>query len=757
MTDNPSATPTHGARWKISESKPKNTETPATDSTTGNVPATFTGTVGTPKQNETTDNVDSAPVSAGGVVLWGLVGSVALAVWFYRKHPGKFAEHRGELKGMRKKADKKQRKAEKKAKRAAEQAAAEGGAPAVVLPAGAPPMPGQPPKGPEGAQGPASPMDPAAPKGPVAPAGPVAPQGPTAVPVNVPGGITIPFQPTVEWRNERPPVHIPAQRISMDKPVQVQETVEKAVENFAASVENEQMTLALPTEILVPTEEEQELFRRLDPDYWKDHAKDRNLDKTYTKTSKLTRSGIECVVELGGPWTEKKLRNAIDNVGALLGIRSDVHVLVGPGDQKDQAILRLRTRSAAPDGVIIWQPGDAFGIDTVTGEEVDIPLGHRMLVAGISGSGKSTASRAPLYYASAGPDHVLVIIDLKMVEGRLWDHRARVAYTVDQINTLVEELVEELNERLAMLPKGMATLVPSADWPRITVVVDEGAEVISKCKDYEQVVGYTDGEDPKEIIEKINATDGLETIARMGRAACIDLWWMTQSPTYGDGVPRQIAKQLGLRIGLAVESPSEARVVFGEAAQEKGWKADELPMPGVAMVRVPGNNMTPHMRNTPNPVKVRQVTDEAVVAFPSEPIWRRGTSGKRSAPLSRPVEKSELLVENDFADMDLDAVEDTTLVFGTNEEATGTASGEPQYFESDGAPWEEIAAHNAEADKKETVLRAMHEYGEEIQAKQLEALVPFSRATLDRCLGELKDAYLVENHKHGMWRITEEN
>lgn len=741
MTDNPTTTPTHGARWKVPAPKPEKTEVPKTDSETGNVPATFTGTVSKPQNTGTNGDMSTAGASAGGIVLWGLVASVALAVWFYRKHPGKFAEHKEEVKGFRKKRDKKAKKAARKAAVQAEKAA---GPPPAHAPGEAPVVP---------VSSAEATLDLSAFNPPAEDPGPGPVPGPAdfSVPVEVPGGITIPLQMSGPVTSKPEPLaHIPAQRISMEKPSLPQETAAQVVENFAASVENEQLTLAIPDDVLVPTEEEQELLRRLESEYWNSHSKERALEKTFTLSASLTRSGIECVMELGGEWTEKKFRNALERVGALLGIRSDVHMLVGPGDRRDQAILRLRTRSAAPDGIIVWQPGDAFGIDMVTGEEVDIPLGHRMLVAGISGSGKSTASRAPLYYASEGPNHVLIIIDLKMVEGRLWDHRARVAYTVEQINTLVEELVEELNERLAMLPKGMATLVPSPEWPRITIVVDEGAEVIGKCKEYEQVVGYTDDEDPKEIIEKIKATDGLETIARMGRAAAMDLWWMTQSPTYGDGVPRQIAKQLGLRIGLAVESPAEARVVFGESAQEKGWKADELPMPGVSMVRVPGNNLSKHTRNSPNPVKVRYIDDEAVINFPVQPIWRRGTSGRRSAPQSRPVEKSELAVETDFEDMDVDH----TVAWPEPVEATPV--GEPRYFESEGAPWEEIAAHNAEADKKDTVLRVMHEYGGEMQAKELEVLVPFSRATLDRCLGEMKNLGLVENHKHGMWRVTEE-
>jgi len=368
--------------------------------------------------------------------------------------------------------------------------------------------------------------------------------------------------------------------------------------------------------------EERQLVERLDPSYWVGHAADRGLAGTVTTPPSVTAAGIECEVRLDGEWKVKKLRAALDSVRALLGARTALPISIVEGTRGGWAVIRLRTRSAAPDGIIVWQPGDALGVDMITGDEVDVPLGLRMLIAGTSGSGKSTASRPLLYKASDGPLNALVIIDLKKVEGRLWDHRARVASTPAAVVDLVQELVDELDERLEVLPKGQATLVPTAERPRITVVVDEGAEVMSHCQKVETVVGYTDKGAP--VVEKRDALVGLDSIARMGRAACIDLWWMTQSPTYGDGVPRQIAKQLGTRVGLAVESPTEARVVFGESAQEKGWKADELPMPGVAMIR--------DGKRGPNPVKIRLMDDPAVIALPDQPIWSRDAGAGTAAP-----------------------------------------------------------------------------------------------------------------------------
>ncbi|MER5916208.1 MarR family transcriptional regulator [Streptomyces sp. NPDC001982] len=233
----------------------------------------------------------------------------------------------------------------------------------------------------------------------------------------------------------------------------------------------------------------------------------------------------------------------------------------------------------------------------MTGEEVNVPLGQRMLIAGRSGAGKSWSARPLLYDASEGETNSLAIIDLKQVEARCWDHRARVATTPEAVEQLVAELVEEQTERLAMVPKGEDTITPTKERPRITLFVDEGAEVMTVAKD---------------------ALAGLESIARMGRAACIDLWWATQKPTMSGssaGIPPQIAPQLSTRICLAVSSPTEARTVLGEDAQAKGWTADELPAPGYALVR--------DGKRKPNAVKTRALSPKQVVALPDRPIWER--------------------------------------------------------------------------------------------------------------------------------------
>ncbi|MFJ9249937.1 cell division protein FtsK [Streptomyces sp. NPDC101776] len=367
---------------------------------------------------------------------------------------------------------------------------------------------------------------------------------------------------------------------------------------------------------LKPNAEEAALLKRLQPLHWKEHAEQRGLAGTLTGQPKLTESGIVCAVRLDGQWTPRKLRGAEDHVRALLGARTDLRVQIKAGKRGGWAELILRTRSAADGDDLTWTPERrSLGVDTVTGDAVTVPLGERLLIAGRSGAGKSVASRPLLFDASEGETNALAIIDLKRVEGRLWDHRARVASIPRDVVDLVDELETEMLDRLSILPKGQDTWTPTAERPRITVVVDEGAEVMTAA---DKVPYESESGDGKTRIVNRSALPGLESIARMGRAACVDLWWMTQKPTIGDGIPKQIAPQIGVSICLSVRTPAEARVVLGEDAQAKGWNADELPVPGVALIR--------DGKRKPDPVKVRYMDKAVVIALPNRTPWSRSAS-----------------------------------------------------------------------------------------------------------------------------------
>jgi hypothetical protein len=364
---------------------------------------------------------------------------------------------------------------------------------------------------------------------------------------------------------------------------------------------------------LEPTAEERELLGRLQPEHWAEHAEGRGLGGTLTGRPELTAAGIVVAVRLDGTWTVGKLRGDADHVRALLGCRTDLRMEISAGERGGWATLTLRTRTAA-DGADLsgWEPGCPWGLDTITGEPVMVPLGRRMLIAGTSGSGKSWSTRALLAEASERPDHRLVVIDPKRVEAINWAHRARVAVTRDDVLEVTDELVEEMHERLELVPRGRDTIAITPERPRITVFVDEGAEVIGMARDraYARVM------------------ENLSTLARMARAAEIILIWATQKPTMDSrgGIDPQISAQITYRAALALSTSGESRVVFGEDATERGWHAHDLPMPGVALLRS-GPKARPH------PIRTRAFGPEHVIALPERPVWQRESApdGERPA------------------------------------------------------------------------------------------------------------------------------
>lgn len=372
---------------------------------------------------------------------------------------------------------------------------------------------------------------------------------------------------------------------------------------------------------LTPTAEERQLLKRLAPEHWREHADGRGLAGTLTGTPELTAAGIVTDVRLDGQWTVGKLRSASEHVRALLGCESALRMEIKGGKRGGWAVIILRTRSAA-DGMDLsgWFPGAPWGVDTVTGEPVMVPLGRRMLIAGTSGSGKSWSTRALLAEASEAPDHRLVVIDPKRVEGINWEHRARVAITIDEVLDVTDELVDEMHDRLRLVPRGQDVIQISPERPRITVFVDEGAEVITMARKKRAKGTAEEPGDP----DWSRIMENLGTLARMARAAEIILIWATQKPTMDakGGIDPQISAQITYRAALALSTSGEARVVFGEDATEKGWHAHELPMPGVAMLRS-GPKAKPH------PINTRAFSPADVIALPARPIWH----GAKVAPV----------------------------------------------------------------------------------------------------------------------------
>ena len=353
---------------------------------------------------------------------------------------------------------------------------------------------------------------------------------------------------------------------------------------------------AQPATSLKPNAEESAILNRIDA--WDDYAAERKLHEVVPGHPVIDESGILIPMTFTGLWTPSKLDGATDQLRALLAIPDEVRTQVKPGGTADRAVFRVRTRIRELD--LRWTPErEGIGLDADTGEVVHVDTEDRLLAAGISGAGKSVALRVLMADALLRKGTKLVIIDLK-VEGALWSHVARVESEPDGIQDVVDDLVAEMKEReVIMRASGMDMWEATEERPCITVVVDEGAELMAEVPD---------------------STAGNRSLARRARSAGIRLWWATQKPTVtgkGAGLDSSISAQLTSQICMAVASPTEARNVLGEDATARGWHAEDLAKGGWALIRVQGED------RKPDPVRVWFMTKEDVKAIPPQTAWRR--------------------------------------------------------------------------------------------------------------------------------------
>lgn len=376
-------------------------------------------------------------------------------------------------------------------------------------------------------------------------------------------------------------------------------------------------------EALQPSQDERALLQRLAPKEWARVAEPRGLSDVVAGAATLTNSGIQVKLTLNGTLDLPALQKKEQQLRAALRLREGVRMELRPGKTGGHARMTLRTRSTA-DGLDMtgWKPGDAWAVNTITGETVPVPLGKRILFAGTTGSGKSWSARPLMAEASEHEDHRLVIFDRKYIEARNWEHRARTATELDEMRDLCEELIAEGEARLQLIPRGQDVVLISPSRPRITVFVDEGGELVSdsKSKHPKDDEGRSDYQD---------IMTSMRTIARKYRAAEIILVWCTQKPALsgdGHGLDSQIAGQLVHRLSLALATTTDAQVVFGNDAIEKGWKANELPMPGFSLFR----NQELGTKSVPQMLKMRSMSPADVIALPARPIWHRET-GRASA------------------------------------------------------------------------------------------------------------------------------
>lgn len=376
---------------------------------------------------------------------------------------------------------------------------------------------------------------------------------------------------------------------------------------------------AVTAEVDGVTAEERRLMERLDPTHWVQHAEERGLSGTLTTPPQVTPAGIMCGVRLDGKWTVKELAARADNVRALTGMRTETRMEITRGSAGGWARIIVRTRSASDGMSMIWTPTHTgIGVDEVTGDVVDIPLrpGVHVLLAGITGMGKSVSWRGLFLRAVLDPAWAPVVIDPKRQEAIGVQHAVRAVgqepdreQRMADIYAMVQELTREMHRRQGSATG--STWVPDGRPENrcLLVIIDEGAALIRMARDKR----YAD------------VLDLLEELWAEARSVGFQFVWATQNPTKTGGVPALVKDNMSVRISLTTGAGEHERSIFGENAQQDGWTPSKLD-------GVPGRAMVQYGKRKPNPVRMWQITDDVIAALDRAEPWRTPGDAPAEAP-----------------------------------------------------------------------------------------------------------------------------
>lgn len=180
-----------------------------------------------------------------------------------------------------------------------------------------------------------------------------------------------------------------------------------------------------------------------------------------------------------------------------------------------------------------------------------------MLMAGTSGSGKSTFFKQALFgLMTSSPKAVFYLMDLK--QGAEFGVFAKVpgvkfAKTVDSSLPLLRDAKKEMMARFELMEqKGMTKLDPEKDnIPRIIVAIDEASEILA--------IPHRNHPHKDEIIECRNLVND---IAKLGRAAAVNLIIATQkvSKTIID---TSLQENMGGRLAFRMATLANSAQVLG--------------------------------------------------------------------------------------------------------------------------------------------------------------------------------------------------
>jgi S-DNA-T family DNA segregation ATPase FtsK/SpoIIIE len=223
-----------------------------------------------------------------------------------------------------------------------------------------------------------------------------------------------------------------------------------------------------------------------------------------------------------------------------------------------------------------------FGIDHM-GEFVveDLPLLPHLLIAGATGSGKSTLINSilsSLIYSVPSSKLKLVLSDVKQVEFTQFTGTPHLLYpisisTKDSLEQM-EWLIDEVNTRLTRMAKASCQNILQYNFqqqerlamPYVVMVVDELAEILQdQTRDtYEDENGRTKQTKPYGKIAEYR----LGLIAQKARATGIHIIAATQRPSV-KVVEGNIKANFPARVSFRLPSEADSRTILGTGGAEQ--------------------------------------------------------------------------------------------------------------------------------------------------------------------------------------------
>jgi S-DNA-T family DNA segregation ATPase FtsK/SpoIIIE len=271
--------------------------------------------------------------------------------------------------------------------------------------------------------------------------------------------------------------------------------------------------------------------------------------------------------------------------------RNAIRVHPTPDDLANRCEIRVLDRDPHADA-IPW-PGPS--VTSIT-EPIDLGpfedaepcrvlfLRRHALLAGATGSGKSTGLNDLIASLAACRDVIIWAIDLKRgMELQPWAPCLdRLATTPPEAAALLADAVTILYARAEHLTStGKREWHPTPAMPALVIVIDEYAELDD------------------------DAIERTDTIARLGRAPAVTLVIATQRPTQDVMGHTAVRSQMNIRVAFRVEEPRDTDLTLGQGKLKAGWHAHTLNAPGKFLV-----SSTEHA--TPRRARAYLLTDNDV-------------------------------------------------------------------------------------------------------------------------------------------------